>query len=77
MLVGGFEWMHDVGFGRLDLEFPYVWSWRERLGMPCLAGRFGQRCRVVVRGAMNSAWIEFEDGFGAVVSRNGLRRPAR
>lgn len=23
---------------------------------------------------MNSAWIEFDDGFAAVVSRNGLRR---
>lgn len=56
-------------------EFRYVWAWRERLGMPCLGGeRVGQRCRVVVRGRGNSAWVEFEDGFSACVSRNGLRR---
>ena len=55
-------------------EFPYVYGWRERLGMPSLPGRFGSRCRVVVRGGMNSAWVEFEDGFQACISRNALRR---
>jgi hypothetical protein len=47
----------------------YYWS-------PRLMGfsRKGQLCRLLVRGAMNSALIEFEDGFLAVVSRNALRR---
>jgi hypothetical protein len=59
------------------MNFPYVWTWAQRLEQPCLDGtRKGQRCRVVVRGPLNSAWIEFEDGFGAIVSRNGLRRAA-
>jgi hypothetical protein len=54
--------------------FPYVYRWRSRLGLPSLAGRFEEPCRVVVRGPMNSAWIEFRDGFSACVSRNSLRR---
>jgi len=37
-------------------------------------GRKGQLCRVIVRGRMNSAWVEFEDGFQAVTSRNALRK---
>lgn len=36
--------------------------------------RKGQLCRVLVRGKMNSALIEFEDGFKVVTSRNGLRK---
>ena len=58
----------------MNIDYPYVWTWAARLGMPCLPGRKGARCRVVVRGRMNSAWIAFEDGYEAVVSRNGLRR---
>ena len=34
--------------------------------------RKGALCRVVVRGARNSALIEFEDGARAIVSRNAL-----
>lgn len=37
-------------------------------------GRKGQRCRVLVRGKMNSCLVEFEDGFKAVTSRNALRK---
>jgi hypothetical protein len=36
--------------------------------------RKGQACVVLARGAMNSALVEFGDGFRAVVSRNALRR---
>ncbi len=36
--------------------------------------RKGQTCRVLARGAMNSALVEFDDGFCAVISRNALRR---
>lgn len=63
----------------------YRYAWGPRLmGF----SRKGQPCRVLVRGKMNSALIEFEDGpsafaqggerqsnrFRAVVSRNALRR---
>ena len=57
-------------------DFPYVWHWRahpDELWMTQL-DRKGQRCRVLARGTMNSALIEFEDGFRSVVSRNGLRK---
>ena len=49
--------------------FPYVWRVHARL-----QERFGQRCRVVVRGSMNSALVEFPDGFRVVTSRNYLRK---
>jgi hypothetical protein len=50
--------------------FPYIFRWNR----PALAGRKGTRCRVLVRGKMNSCSIEFADGFRAVVSRNALRK---
>ena len=37
-------------------------------------GRKGQRCRVLARGRMNSALVEFDDGWRMVTSRNALRR---
>lgn len=57
-------------------DFPYVYNWKPRFvvnGLPVL-DRKGQRCRVLARGAMNSAMVEFEDGERHVVSRNALRR---
>lgn len=55
----------------------YIYSWGPRFRVPGLPvlDRKGQRCRVIVRGRMNSALVEFEDGYQAVVSRNALRRP--
>ncbi len=54
--------------------YRYSWGPRFRVpGMPVL-DRKGQLCRVIARGAMNSALIEFEDGEQHVVSRNALRR---
>jgi hypothetical protein len=53
-------------------SFLYPYRWRVRARLP---DRFGQRCRVVVRGSMNSALVEFErDGFRVVTSRNYMRR---
>lgn len=48
-----------------------VYLWRVRTRLP---ERFGQRCRVLVRGAMNSCLVVFEDGYRVVTSRNYLRR---
>lgn len=53
------------------MNFPYVWAWRSR---PVDHDRRGERCRVVCRGTMNSALVEFADGARFVTSRNGLRR---
>lgn len=68
--------------------YPYVWIWRQRTITPPLVtapvrvpwfgdgiDRTGQHCRVLARGGMNSAWLEFEDGHQVVTSRGGLRRP--
>jgi hypothetical protein len=47
----------------------YVWRVRTRL-----PERFGQVCRVLVRGSMNSCLVEFLDGYRVVTSRNYVRR---
>lgn len=52
----------------------YVYAWGPRGNMPGAMDRKGQICKMLARGAMNSALIEFEDGYLAVVSRNALRR---
>lgn len=48
-------------------QFPYIYFWNRM-------GRKGQRCRVLARGSMNSCWLQFEDGFECITSRNALRR---
>jgi hypothetical protein len=48
-------------------------KWRVRTRLP---DRFGQRCRVLVRGRMNSVLVEFEDGYRVVTSRYYVRRCA-
>jgi hypothetical protein len=61
---------------RSDLRQYYRYAWGPRGNMPGAMSRKGQICRMLVRGAMNSALIEFEDGYLAVVSRNALRKSA-
>lgn len=58
------------------MAFPYRYVWGPRFHVPGLLvlDRKGSRCRIVARGAKNSALIEFEDGERAVVSRNALRK---
>jgi hypothetical protein len=53
-------------------RFPYIYRWGARY--PRTLERKAQACRVIARGRMNSALVEFEDGFQAVVSRNALRK---
>ena len=50
-------------------EFDRYWRIRVRL-----SERYGQQCRVIARGTMNSACIEFEDGVRHIVSRNSFRK---
>lgn len=45
--------------------------WRIRTNLP---ERFGQRCRIVARGTMNSCQVEFEDGVRHIVSRFAIRK---
>jgi len=45
------------------------WYWRKYL-----PERFGQLCRIVKTGRMNSALIEFEDGYRVLSSRYAVRR---
>ena len=51
-------------------EFPLVWRVRARL-----PERYQQRCRILTRARrMNSALVEFSDGYRVVTSRNYVRR---
>lgn len=48
-----------------------IYYWRVRTRLP---ERFGQACKVLVRGRMNSCLVEFEDGYRVVTSRNYIRK---
>lgn len=52
-------------------EPAFIYIWRVRTRLP---ERFGTRCRVLARGSMNSAKVEFEDGYTVITSRNYLRK---
>ncbi len=49
--------------------YPCIWFWRKKL-----KHRKGTRCKVLVRGKMNSILVEFEDGFKVVTSRYAVRK---
>lgn len=53
----------------IPAPFDRVWRWRVNL-----PERHGQRCRVLARGKLNTAQIEFEDGERHIVSRNAIRK---
>ena len=62
-------------FSKLERQdLPYIWAWGQSAHRVFDRCRKGERCRVVARGTMNSALVEFEDGYRTVTSRNGLRR---
>jgi hypothetical protein len=48
-----------------------IYFWRVRTRLP---ERLGLPCRVVARGTLNSALVEFADGTRVVTSRNYLRK---
>jgi hypothetical protein len=70
------------GSGRAGAPvYTYTWAWgqpadtRTRRAGVFDRDRKGEACRVLARGPMNSALVEFEsDGWRVVTSRNGLRR---
>jgi hypothetical protein len=45
--------------------------WRVRTRLP---DRYGQPCRVLARGALNTILVEFADGFRVTTSRFYVRR---
>jgi hypothetical protein len=45
--------------------------WRIRKNLP---ERFGEPCRLIARGTMNSVQIEFADGVRHIVSRWSIRK---
>lgn len=47
----------------------HVYRWRK-----WLPEYYGQRCRLIASGTMNSALVEFLDGVRHVISRNALRK---
>ena len=51
------------------LRATHLWYWRTRL-----PERKWHQCRVLARGKMNSALVEFEDGERVVTSRFAVRR---
>lgn len=48
-----------------------IYYWRVRTRLP---QRQGTTCRVVARGTLNIALVEFADGVRVVTSRNYLRK---
>jgi hypothetical protein len=50
---------------------PATHVWRVRTRLP---ERFGQGCRVLAAGGMNSVLVEFGDGYRVLSSRHYLRR---
>lgn len=48
-------------------DYPYVYRWNR-------AGRKEALCKVTPRGTLNSARVEFEDGFVMITSCNALKR---
>lgn len=48
-------------------ELPYVYRWNRQ-------GRKGQRCRLLLRGKMNSVLVEFADGYQMITSGNAIMR---
>jgi len=51
------------------IPFDRVWFWKVRL-----PERYRQPCRVLVRGAMNSCLVEFEDGELVITSSFAVRK---
>ena len=55
----------------MSIAYPYYYAWKNNEKR---ATMYKRACRVLVRGAMNSCLIEFENGERCCVSRNAIRR---
>ena len=61
----------SIGESRRMIEPTYLYYWRLHVR---LGERYGQACRIVGRGKMNSIEIEFADATRHIVSRYSVRR---
>jgi hypothetical protein len=52
-------------------EMTHIWRRQIRKWLP---ERFGQPCRIIATGAMNSVMVEFDDGVRYVTVRYFIRR---
>lgn len=52
-------------------QYPYYFAWKNN---PKRQTLYKRPLRVLTRGAMNSALVEFEDGQREVISRNAIRK---
>ena len=53
------------------MKYPYYFVWGNNEVRKKLKGK---RLRVIARGALNSALVEFEDGQQLIISRNAIRK---
>lgn len=53
----------------MSSRYDRIWRWRTTL-----PDRHGQRLRILARGTMNSALVEFDDGTRHIVSRFAFRK---
>jgi len=51
--------------------YPYIYVWGNN---PVRAKLKGQRCRIIVKGSMNSVGLEFRDGYQTISSVRALRK---
>jgi len=49
----------------------YIYSWKNN---PKRLTLFNRECRVIIRGGMNSALVEFGNRQREIISRNALRK---
>jgi hypothetical protein len=55
--------------GRKIKQWTHTWRWKKRL-----PERFGQLCRVLATGRLNSVLVEFENGTKVITSRYAVRK---
>ena len=61
--------VNEAEWGRLMLEFVYSWG-----NNPKRKLLKGKTCKVIARGKMNSALVEFNNKQREIISRNAVRR---
>jgi hypothetical protein len=61
----------EIHITRIEDRMIYTYYWRVKTRYP---ERFGQFCRVLSRGKMNSCLVEFADGYRTITSRNYVRK---
>lgn len=59
----------DQRHGVAERKVTHRWYWKRYL-----PERNGQLCRVLAVGRMNSALVEFEDGYRVITSRYAVRK---